>query len=468
MSRDDIQKLLGGYATGTLTPEERQALFDAALTDQELFDSLAREEALREVLSDPAARAHLLAALDDAPAPWYRQWWRPMVVMATALLIVAGVALWQNSRAPKPLPMAKLELPPLPGPATQSAPNLPPPPPVKQPAPVLAPLSLPGGTPVAPPPPAPAATQPAAPPPQSAATLGQVAGVAINSVSIDGQTVSGPPMQQGQQGASPQQARFQAMPAPPSLSASAGNNFLEQYGVLLHGVVTDPAGAGIRSASVAVKSLSTGEVVNTSTDERGEFKATGVPGGTYQISASAPGFQSATVSRVTPATGIPEPVNLQLGVGAATQTVEVTAGASMIAPRAAPVRAGTGGFDAISPMTDKKAKAAPKPGLEYHLLRRVPGGDPVEVPPGETVPPGAGLILRVTPAADGYLRIAEGSRAIARPKVKRGVAFDAALPPFDQPGSVELQVYFSPQAAEAKEKDSKAQAPSATVTIEIR
>ena len=31
MSRDDIQKLLGGYATGTLTAEEQQALFEAAL-----------------------------------------------------------------------------------------------------------------------------------------------------------------------------------------------------------------------------------------------------------------------------------------------------------------------------------------------------------------------------------------------------------------------------------------------------
>jgi len=29
MNRDDIQKLLGGYATGTLTPEEQQALFEA-------------------------------------------------------------------------------------------------------------------------------------------------------------------------------------------------------------------------------------------------------------------------------------------------------------------------------------------------------------------------------------------------------------------------------------------------------
>ena len=39
MNREDIQKLLGGYATGTLTPEEQQALFSAALEDQELFDA---------------------------------------------------------------------------------------------------------------------------------------------------------------------------------------------------------------------------------------------------------------------------------------------------------------------------------------------------------------------------------------------------------------------------------------------
>jgi hypothetical protein len=34
---DEIKQLLGGYATGTLTPEERKTLFDAALQDQDLF-----------------------------------------------------------------------------------------------------------------------------------------------------------------------------------------------------------------------------------------------------------------------------------------------------------------------------------------------------------------------------------------------------------------------------------------------
>ena len=56
MSPEDIKKLLGGYATGTLTAEEQQALFAAALEDQELFDALAREQALRDLLSDPASR----------------------------------------------------------------------------------------------------------------------------------------------------------------------------------------------------------------------------------------------------------------------------------------------------------------------------------------------------------------------------------------------------------------------------
>src|SRR5687767_6931316 len=92
MSRDDIQKLLGGYATGTLTPEEQQALFTAALDDQELFDALAREQSLRDLLRDPAAKAHLLTALDQKPAPWWATWWKP-AGLATAMAAVALLAV---------------------------------------------------------------------------------------------------------------------------------------------------------------------------------------------------------------------------------------------------------------------------------------------------------------------------------------------------------------------------------------
>ena len=116
MSPEEIKKLLGGYATGTLTAEEQQALFAAALEDQELFDALAREQSLRDLLRDPAARAELLSAL-DAPASRFGFWqWlrRPVVAgLATACVVaIAVIAVWQGTRvAPmKSAPMIVAEL----------------------------------------------------------------------------------------------------------------------------------------------------------------------------------------------------------------------------------------------------------------------------------------------------------------------------------------------------------------------
>jgi hypothetical protein len=107
MNREEIQRLLGGYATGTLTPEEQQALFAAALEDQELFDALGREQVLRDLLRDPAARAEALAAL-DAPAAgrvgWLAWLQRPVMVgfAAAGLAAVAVLAVWQGTRV-KPM-----------------------------------------------------------------------------------------------------------------------------------------------------------------------------------------------------------------------------------------------------------------------------------------------------------------------------------------------------------------------------
>ena len=121
MDRQDIQKLLGGYATGTLTPEEQQLLFEAALSDQELFDALAREQSLRDLLNDPAARAQLLAAIDEKPLPWYRQFWRPaaMIGAAAACLLIAGVYLARPKPHPAatPLLVAEVKQPEPPAPA---------------------------------------------------------------------------------------------------------------------------------------------------------------------------------------------------------------------------------------------------------------------------------------------------------------------------------------------------------------
>jgi hypothetical protein len=59
---DDVRKLLGGYATGTLTEAEQKELYEAALQDDALFAALADEHALKEMLDDSTVRAQVLQA----------------------------------------------------------------------------------------------------------------------------------------------------------------------------------------------------------------------------------------------------------------------------------------------------------------------------------------------------------------------------------------------------------------------
>jgi len=139
VNREEMHKLLGGYATGTLTSREQDALFAAALEDQELFDALAAEQPLRDLLRDPAVRGHLAATLEEPRQPWYQVWWRPALALGgmAALAILGAVALREkpNSRAvaevaqvepvaPKPRPFQ----PPPPAVAVKQNPVLPLPP----------------------------------------------------------------------------------------------------------------------------------------------------------------------------------------------------------------------------------------------------------------------------------------------------------------------------------------------------
>ena len=120
MSRDDIQKLLGGYATGSLTPDEQEALFTAALDDQELFDALAREQSLRDLLRDPAARARVLASLDRHRTPWWRVVWLATAGVAALSIIAVMVVRWQ--RPAPPVQMAIVQQPAAALPAAPAAP----------------------------------------------------------------------------------------------------------------------------------------------------------------------------------------------------------------------------------------------------------------------------------------------------------------------------------------------------------
>jgi hypothetical protein len=104
MNRPEAEKLLGGYAAGILTEEERRVLFSAALDHQEIFDALMDEEGLRQLLADPETRAHLLALLSPAsslrkPVPIWR---RPAVLGLAASLfaiMTTGYMVWRRGES---------------------------------------------------------------------------------------------------------------------------------------------------------------------------------------------------------------------------------------------------------------------------------------------------------------------------------------------------------------------------------
>jgi hypothetical protein len=104
MKLTEAEKLLGGYATGTLTEAERKRLFTAALERQDLFDALLDEEALRELLCDPEAKAQLLAALAPAPPKVIPLWRHPGLLGAAASLMVASLAGLAYLRSPREVP----------------------------------------------------------------------------------------------------------------------------------------------------------------------------------------------------------------------------------------------------------------------------------------------------------------------------------------------------------------------------
>lgn len=121
MARRELKRLIGGYATGTLTARERRALFEAALEDQELFDSLADEEALKELLDDPASRQRLLETLGEESrwtlwspklAVLLRRPWRLTVAgglaaAALGVLIVVGIQRESSRQTGNGLPVSK-------------------------------------------------------------------------------------------------------------------------------------------------------------------------------------------------------------------------------------------------------------------------------------------------------------------------------------------------------------------------
>lgn len=96
------------------------------------------------------------------------------------------------------------------------------------------------------------------------------------------------------------------------------------------GTVRDQQGAVIPNAAVSAKNLGTGAERTATSDASGGFNIVSVPAGSYDVTTSAPGFQTEVRSGVTLTVGASLRLDFTLNVGAVSEKVEVTGEAPQV------------------------------------------------------------------------------------------------------------------------------------------
>jgi hypothetical protein len=96
------------------------------------------------------------------------------------------------------------------------------------------------------------------------------------------------------------------------------------------GVVRDQAGGVVAGSKVTLESIATGVAKTTATDQNGLFTFFDVKIGRYKLKAEAQGFKAAVAEEFTVTVNAHQRVDLQLEVGAVTESVEVAGAASTV------------------------------------------------------------------------------------------------------------------------------------------
>jgi Carboxypeptidase regulatory-like domain len=114
------------------------------------------------------------------------------------------------------------------------------------------------------------------------------------------------------------------------LLAAKQQSFAQDVNASLSGEVTDPAGAVIPGAKVALINETSGARLDFQTDASGEYNFRDLPPGIYDLSVTAPAFESYERKGIELAVNQAARAPVKLTVGTADQTVTVTADASLI------------------------------------------------------------------------------------------------------------------------------------------
>lgn len=93
----------------------------------------------------------------------------------------------------------------------------------------------------------------------------------------------------------------------------------------LTGVVSDPSGGVVPGAKITLRDSTSGSSRDTTTNGEGYYTFASVPVGTYELTVDAPNFRQFKASDISLGGGEKRNVNVQLLVGAAGETVQVSA-----------------------------------------------------------------------------------------------------------------------------------------------
>ena len=387
MSREEVQKLLGGYATGTLTEEEQQALFAAALEDQDLFEALAKEQSLRDLLRDPAAKGAVLAALDGHGSRGIWGWLkRPWVAgLAMAGLAVVGVALWWQLQRQS-------------GPSSYIAVNRPP-------APAIS-----------------------APPVQDKPVLDKVEPSAPSRPRTADQAPADQVQRQEPVAEKAERRDLKVLASPPPQAAAP------------------PAGAEKKDIAAGAPVVAQAKPAENSPLQQAQQNAAAPPPAPFSQNSNG----QLTNSQAVPAEAFVPPAQdaraLFYGGQAAVNGRTFTAGTG--GARAAAAETATGALrqKKAEAQSDKLAAVAfaAHPGVRCSILR----GD-AEVDLSTPLSPGESVKLRITPNADGFLYVMESGAIVASGPARRMQPFETPVLKNDTAGARQFRVVLSQAAISA-------------------
>ena len=96
------------------------------------------------------------------------------------------------------------------------------------------------------------------------------------------------------------------------------------------GTVVDPSGAPVKAAAVIARDTEHGTLYTAQTNDDGAFNLTHLPIGTYEVKATAPGFDTAVHTPFTLVLNQTARLTFQMRIGKVSETLEVTGSAPVL------------------------------------------------------------------------------------------------------------------------------------------